>query len=136
MKILDRSLATIAAATVALAFAGAAIAEPISIKPLYSGATDDMGGKHMTVLEATLEPLAGMPPHRHPGTVYAYVVSGSIRSKLDTDAEAIVYTAGQGWIEPPGIIHEVFENASDSEPAVAVATFIHNLGDELVLPVE
>ena len=136
MRLFDKSTAAIAGAVVAIALAGAAVAEPIAIKPLYSSATEDMGGKHMTVLEATLEPRAGMPPHRHPGTVYVYVSSGSIRSKLDTDAEAIVYTAGQGWVEPPGIIHEIFENASDTDAAVAVATFIHKEGEDLILPVE
>jgi len=112
-----------------------AMAEPITIKPLYSGAVTDMSGKHMTVLEVSIEPGAGMPPHRHPGTVYAYVVSGSVKSKLSSDAAAIVYEAGQGWIEPPDGIHEVFENPSDSENALMTATFIHEEGEELVIPV-
>lgn len=128
--------ATVAAATFAIVMAGVAVAEPIAVKPLHSGATEDLGGKFLTVLEATLEPGAGMPPHKHPGTVYAYVSSGSIESKLSTDDAVITYTAGQGWVEAPGVIHEVFQNPSESEMAVVTATFIHREGEELVIPVE
>lgn len=136
MNTMTKLPSAILGGVLALTLSSVAWSEPITITPLYSGATEDLGGKHMTVLQAVLEPGAGMPPHRHPGTVYAYVVSGSVRSKLSTDDAPIVYNAGQGWIEQPGVIHEVFENPSDDGNTVVTATFIHDEGEELVLPAE
>jgi hypothetical protein len=41
-------------------------------------------------------------PHRHPasGYVFAYVLSGTIRSQVEGEP-VCVYSAGESWIEPP-----------------------------------
>jgi quercetin dioxygenase-like cupin family protein len=63
-------------------------------------------------------------PHRHGSAfVIAYVLSGSIRSKVNNGEEKI-YHAGESWTEMPGDHHVIGENASETEPAKLLATFI------------
>lgn len=64
-------------------------------------------------------------PHRHAASafIYAYVLSGAIRSQVGNDP-AQVYHAGEGFYETPGSHHRVSENASDTEPASLLAVFV------------
>jgi catalase len=64
-------------------------------------------------------------PHHHAPSafVYAYVLSGAIRSQVD-DGPAKVYLAGDSFYEMPGQHHRVSENASTTEPARLLAVFI------------
>ena len=51
------------------------------------------------------------------GSVYAYVLSGKVRSENSVTGPVRVYSAGEGFFEPPGSTHTISENASDTEPA-------------------
>ena len=64
-------------------------------------------------------------PHRHAASafIYAYVLSGAIRSQIGNDP-AKVYHAGDDFYEMPGSHHAISENASDTEPASLLAVFI------------
>jgi len=42
-----------------------------------------------------------------------------------------VYSAGEGFFEPPDSIHTVSENASDTEPASLLAIFVADDGAQL-----
>jgi quercetin dioxygenase-like cupin family protein len=79
----------------------------------------------MIVVVVTYPPGAKSAVHRHAPSafIYAYVLSGSIRSQVD-DGPAKVYHAGEGFYEDPGAQHRVSENASASEPASLLAAFI------------
>jgi quercetin dioxygenase-like cupin family protein len=68
-------------------------------------------------------------PHRHPasGFVFAYVLSGTIRSQVEGEPLRI-YSAGQSWTEPPGAHHLVSANASKSKPARLIAYIIADEG--------
>jgi quercetin dioxygenase-like cupin family protein len=68
--------------------------------------------------------------HRHAASafIYAYVLSGAIRSQVD-DNPAKVYHAGEGFYEMPGSHHRISENASDKEPASLLAAFIVDAKD-------
>jgi len=46
-----------------------------------------------------------------------------LRSQLQ-GSPAGTYSAGQTWFEPPGTVHLFAENASTTEPAELLATFI------------
>lgn len=72
--------------------------------------------------------------HRHPGSVLAFVLKGTLRSQMEGGA-AETYTTGQTWFEPPGALHLFAENVSKTEPAELLATFItdSNCG-ALVIP--
>ena len=69
------------------------------------------------------ETRASRPAHRHPGSVTAYVLKGTVRSQLG-GGPAITYTKGETWFEPPGTLHQFAENPSATEPAALLATFI------------
>ena len=63
--------------------------------------------------------------HRHAASafIYAYVLSGAIRSQVDNDP-AKVFHAGEGFYEMPGSHHRISENASEKEPASLLAVFV------------
>ena len=71
-------------------------------------------------------PNALSPRHRHPGSVTAYVLRGTLRSQLAGDTVG-TYSAGQTWFEPPGAVHLFAENASATEPAELLAVFVTDL---------
>jgi quercetin dioxygenase-like cupin family protein len=74
--------------------------------------------------------------HRHARSafIYAYVLSGLIRSQVD-DEPARVYRPGETWFESPGAHHRVSENASDTEPARLLAVIVVDAADEqLTIP--
>ena len=93
-------------------------------------------GKRLVTHVVDYAPGASSAAHHHPRSafIYAYVVSGAIRSQVD-DEPARVYRAGEAWFENPGSYHRVSENASDTEPARLLAVLIVDGPDEqLVIP--
>jgi len=71
--------------------------------------------------------------HRHAGSafIYAYVVSGEVRSQVN-DEPVRVYKAGEQWFENPGSHHRVSENASATKPARLIAVIILDATEEEV----
>jgi quercetin dioxygenase-like cupin family protein len=69
--------------------------------------------------------------HRHAASafIYAYVLSGAIRSQVGNDP-AKVYHAGEGFYEMPGSHHRISENASDKESASLLAVFVVDSKDD------
>jgi quercetin dioxygenase-like cupin family protein len=107
----------------------ATIVRPLSCTPLA-----DAPGKSLSTVLVEFPPGAFTGPHRHPGSVSAFVVSGTIRSQL-AGTPARVYAAGQSWFEPPMALHAFAENASATEPATLLATFVADDGcRQLVIP--
>ena len=91
-------------------------------------------GKSLTAVVVRYAPGEATPPHHHAGSVYAYVLSGTIRSQTSTDGPAKVYRAGESFFEPPGSIHLVSANASTTEPASLLAIFVADDGAVLTTP--
>jgi quercetin dioxygenase-like cupin family protein len=89
----------------------------------------DVPNKSIATAIVEFPPHAFSPRHRHPGSVTAFVLSGTLRSQLVGEPVG-TYTAAQTWFEPPGAIHLFAENASASEPAQLLAIFItdHDCG--------
>lgn len=91
-------------------------------------------GKSITTAVVTFPPGAYSPRHRHPGSVTAYVLEGTIRSQL-AGGEPGMFVAGQGWFEPPGVVHLLAENPSDRDVARLLAVFVADQGcGPLVIP--
>ena len=88
-------------------------------------------GKRLVSLIVDYPPGGSSAAHYHARSafIYAYVLSGEIRSQVD-DEPARVYRPGEAWVESPGAHHRVSENASDSEPARLLAVFIVDTADE------
>ena len=93
-------------------------------------------GKRLVSLLVDYPPGASSVPHRHAGTafIYAYVLSGEIRSGVDNEPVR-VYRKGDWWFESPGAHHRVSANASKSRPARLLAVFIVDAAEaELTTP--
>lgn len=88
-------------------------------------------GNSITGLVVEYEPGGKSDAHRHSGSVMAYVLTGAIRSENSATGAVRVYKAGESFFEPPGSIHLVSENASDTEPASLLAIFIAEDGATL-----
>jgi quercetin dioxygenase-like cupin family protein len=107
---------------------------PVSVEQAFSQKLPNVPGKTLTGLHVTYQPGGKSSSHAHAGSVYAYVLSGRIRSENSATGPARVYSAGEGFFEPPGSIHTVSENASDSEPASLLAIFVADDGAQLSRP--
>jgi len=91
---------------------------------LTSQSLADIPGKQLTAILVAYAPGGKSPPHHHSGDVFAFVVSGSIRSENSATGPAKVYQAGESFFEPAGSKHLVSENASATEPAQLLAVFV------------
>ena len=72
-------------------------------------------------------------PHRHPGFTLAYVLEGSVVTKISGQDER-TFTVGQMFFEPPGSVHEVSRNASQTQPARLLAMIFAPKGLPLTSP--
>ena len=79
--------------------------------------------RDLSLVEVSYPPGTGSPPHLHANGVMAFVVSGTITSKVGDGLEQTFHT-GEAWWEPPGAIHRVSRNASLNEPATLLAIYI------------
>jgi quercetin dioxygenase-like cupin family protein len=98
---------------------------------VFAGALPNVPGKTLTAVVVSYGPGAKSTRHRHAGSVFAYVLSGSIRSENSATGPARVYKTGESFFEPPGSEHLVSENASASEPASLLAVFVADDGARL-----
>jgi quercetin dioxygenase-like cupin family protein len=79
--------------------------------------------RDLSLVEVTYPPGAGSPPHLHANGVMAFVVSGTITSKVGDGPEQ-TFHAGEAWWEPPGAVHRVSRNESSTEPAKLLAIYV------------
>ncbi len=96
----------------------------------------NLPGKRLVTHIVDYPPGAKSVAHRHASSafIYAYVLSGEIRSQVD-DEPVRVYRPGETWFEKPGSYHRVSENASDTKPARLLAVLIVDAGEkQLVIP--
>jgi quercetin dioxygenase-like cupin family protein len=87
-------------------------------------------GNKLSAVVVELAPGARSPKHRHAGFVFAYVLSGTVRSQLNA-GRVMTYRVGQSWVEPPGTEHTLTENPSRSTPARLLAVFVAPDGAQL-----
>jgi quercetin dioxygenase-like cupin family protein len=94
-----------------------------TVKAIACEKLPNVPGKSITTAIVTFPPGAYSPRHRHPGSVTAFVLKGTLRSQLE-GGPVETYSVGQTWFEPPGTIHLFAENASSTAVAALLATFI------------
>ena len=102
-----------------------------TVKPVATHDLPNQPGKRLTAVVVTYVPGAKSARHYHAGSVWAYVLSGVIRSQNSATGPAKVYRAGESFFEPPGSEHVVSENASATEPASLLAVHIADAGARL-----
>ena len=81
-------------------------------------------GKRLTAVVVRYAAGAASPQHHHAGSVFAYVLSGTIRSQNSATGPIKEFKAGEGFFEPPGSHHLISANASNTEPASLLAIFV------------
>jgi quercetin dioxygenase-like cupin family protein len=134
-----RKAALLLAATAALIATSAAAEETApgaNVSVVFDQALPNVPGKSMRAVLVEYAPGAGSPSHRHPKSafIYARVLEGAIRSKVNDEPER-TYKAGENWTEKPGDHHQVSHNASDTDPAKLLAIFVVDTSDtEIVIP--
>jgi quercetin dioxygenase-like cupin family protein len=118
------SLALILAALSLGALSGSA-QDLEQVKVVFQHVIPNAAGKSMVAVVVTYPPAGKSPAHHHAPSsfIYAYVLSGTIRSQVD-DEPARVYKAGESFYEVPGSYHRISENASDRVPASLLAVFV------------
>ena len=107
-----------------------------SVKLLAARPIPNLPGKRLVSVQVDYPPGASSVPHRHAGSafIYAYVLSGEIRSQVN-DEPVRVYKEGEWWFESPGSHHRVSANASKFRPARLLAVFIVDAAEnELTTP--
>ena len=92
---------------------------------VFDHALPNVPGKSMKGVLVEYAPGGSSPAHIHAKSafIYATVLEGAIRSKLNGGSEK-TYRAGQNWFESPGDHHEVSANASKTKPAKLLAVFV------------
>jgi quercetin dioxygenase-like cupin family protein len=105
------------------------------VELISSHALPDIPGKRVTIVRVTYGPGGFTPPHRHAGTVTAYITKGQIRSQLQ-GGPVEIFEVGQSFFEPPGAIHLVSANASNTDWAELIAVFVADEGAQLTTLLE
>ena len=95
----------------------------VTARPVACEKLPHVPGKSITTAVVQFPPGGFSPRHRHAGSVTVHMLRGTIRSQL-AGGPVGVYGPGDSFFEPPGAIHLFAENASDSEPAEALAIFV------------
>jgi quercetin dioxygenase-like cupin family protein len=106
------------------------------VTKIFDRELPNVPGKSMRAVLVEYGPGAASPSHHHPSSafIYATVLEGEIRSKVNDEPEH-VYKAGESWTEMPGDHHKVSANASSTRPARLLAIFVVNTTEqELVIP--
>jgi len=95
------------------------------VTPAFQRALANAPGKKLVVVRLDYAPGGKSKPHHHAPSafIYAYVLSGEIRSQIGNEPVRI-YRAGESFYEDPGAAHRISENASPTRPASLLAVFI------------
>jgi quercetin dioxygenase-like cupin family protein len=95
------------------------------VKTLFERPIPNVANKSMIAVLVTYPPGSKSLAHHHAPSsfVYAYVLSGAIRSQVN-DEPVKVYSAGESFYEAPGSSHPISENASDKDTATLLAIFV------------
>ena len=105
------------------------------VEPIGSYALPNVPGKRVTIVRVIYGPGGFSRPHRHAGSVTAYITKGEIRSQLG-GGPVETFGVGQSFFEPPGATHLVSANASATEPAELIAVFVADEGAQLTTYLE
>ena len=102
-----------------------------AVKTVFTGKLPNVPGKSLTAVVVSYKPGEKSARHHHAGSVFAYVLSGKIRSQNSVTGPARIYKTGESFFEPSGSEHLVSENASATEPASLLAIFVADSGARL-----
>ncbi|MET8767892.1 cupin domain-containing protein [Streptomyces sp. NPDC004658] len=102
-----------------------------TLQPLLQQALPNVKGKTFTSVIVDFPPNARAMPHRHGRAfVYAYVLEGTVRSRLG-GRPVRTYHQGENWVEEPGAHHVLTENTSPTRRARLLVVFVSDTGAKL-----
>jgi quercetin dioxygenase-like cupin family protein len=119
------TIATVLSASWTVAHEATDSEETVSL--LQRQSLSDIPGKQVILAEVSYKPGQASTPHRHAGSVFAYVIEGEIVSQL-AGQPPVTYKVGQSWYEPPRVPHLVSKNASNKRPAKLLAWLVLDEG--------
>ena len=104
------------------------------VSKVFDRELPNVPGKSLRAVLVEYGPSGGSPSHRHPSSafIYATVLDGEIRSKVNDEPER-VYKSGESWTEMPGDHHKVSANASSTRPARLLAIFVVDTKEQEIL---
>jgi quercetin dioxygenase-like cupin family protein len=120
-----------------LAFSpSAALAQPkgeAKVSIVFDHALPNAPGKSIKGVLVEYGPGGSSAAHTHARSafIYATVLEGAIRSKVNDTPEK-VYKAGENFYEMPGDRHGVSANASTTAPAKLLAVFVVDTNDKVL----
>jgi quercetin dioxygenase-like cupin family protein len=129
-KVMRTVFVKLALTAIALGVTPGLVQNMEQVKPVFEHIIPNAQGKSMVAVIVSYPPGGKSPAHHHAQSafIYAYVLSGAIRSQVG-DEPAKVYRVGEGFYEVPGSHHRISENASDKEPASLLAVFVVDTND-------
>ena len=93
-----------------------------------------LDGWEVTVSHVDYPPGRVGTAHHHAGFVLAYVLQGSVITKISDQGPERTYNVGQMFYEQPGATHQVSKNASQTQPARLLAMIFAKKGSTLTTP--
>jgi quercetin dioxygenase-like cupin family protein len=99
------------------------------VTPNFEHAIPNIPGKSLVAVVVDYAPGGASHPHARSAFIYAFVVSGVVKSQVN-DGPRRVYHVGESFHELPGAHHVVSRNASATEPAKLLAVFVVDTDDK------
>lgn len=115
------------------AAAGLPASKAARVTQVYQHAIPGVPGKSIKGVLVEYGPGGYSPAHTHAKSalIYATVIEGEIRSKVNDGPERTFHT-GENWTELPGDHHSVSANASQTKPAKILAVFVVDDQDQVL----
>jgi len=106
-------------------------AQPVTQRLEFDHALPTLPGKSLRGMVIEFPPGASLPAHSHAPSAFLYhrVLEGAVRSSLN-GYPVRVYRAGESFYEKPGDDHEIFANASDTQPAKVLAVIVMDTAEQ------
>lgn len=100
------------------------------VTPIFERALANVPGKKLVAVRLDYAAGGKSVPHHHAPSafIFAYVLSGEIRSQVGNESVR-VYRTGESFYEDPGSAHGISENASRALPASLLAVFVVDTTD-------
>lgn len=86
------------------------------VETLRDQALAEIPGHRGLMLTVSFKPGQVSAPHVHPGSVFVYVLEGTVQTQLE-GGPVETYTVGQSWYEPANVPHLLARNPDPMKPA-------------------
>ncbi|HBO1236290.1 cupin domain-containing protein [Pseudomonas aeruginosa] len=113
--------------------ASAHVAE--KVETLHDQALAEIPGHRGLMLTVSFKPGQVSAPHVHPGSVFVYVLEGTVQTQLE-GGPVETYTVGQSWYEPANVPHLLARNPDPMKPAKLLVWELLKEGDPILKPLE